>query len=438
MQKQKDKKLNSWRMARKDTRILFLNTGTGKNLGDRAMLLNVVRLARSQLPRAALHVSADAPRWLAQEFDLHQTPTLLHIWGRWEGAGVAKCLPVLLRKALSPSYNFLSSLTCLLLAFLPAAIRRHIPGMEGEFINSIAEMDVVYFNGGGYLTDKGMTEARALLWTALIAHWHGARIVLTGQGLGPFSSYWTQWLVRHVLNSADFIITREMEAAAQWFDQWKISDGRWHGGVDDACSLPYKAVTPGSDKPILAIHNRTSSFHTDEARVSRALVAVMREHLARGYRIKLFVFQKNEKMELAIYRKWMEEMGCDSIDIVNTEDPRELRAELAVCERAVGVAYHFQLFSLMAGMPSVAIYRDEYYRAKFAGLAKLFQRPESYLNVSNLDAESIIARLDKMGVQDDSALRRHDSEQHAIACDHQIMSALRVPAQFHICNSNNL
>lgn len=152
----------------------------------------------------------------------------------------------------------------------------------------------------------------------------------------------------------------------------------------------------------------------------------MREHLARGYRIKLFVFQERENMELAIYRKWIEEMGSDFIYIVNTEDPRELRAELAVCERAVGVAYHFQLFALMAGMPSVAIYRGEYYRAKFAGLAELFQRPESYLDADQLDSKIIMARLDQMDIGYETEFLDQTAAKISQECNHQIVSALDV------------
>lgn len=169
-------------------RILLLNTGSGRNLGDRAMLLNVVRWVRAQGLEVTLSASAEVPDWMASEFRLERVPLLIHLWGRWPQLARRLHLPAAFERVLTPAYRTFSTLSCLMLSFLPERLRRRLPGMEGEFVRTVADTSLVHFTGGGYLTDAGRTEARAVLLTGLLAYLRGARVVMTGQGIGPFSS----------------------------------------------------------------------------------------------------------------------------------------------------------------------------------------------------------------------------------------------------------
>lgn len=407
------------------THLLFLNTGTGRNLGDRAMLVNVLRLARQQLPDARLTISADAPAWLAEEFATEQRPLLIHLWGRWPQLGRRLRLPAALVNLLSPVYRLMATLACAALLCGPAAVRRRLRGMEGEFVRLIAGVDCVYFNGGGYLTDEGRLEARALLLTALLARLRGARVVMTGQGLGPFDSFWTRWLLRRVVNGAACVFTREQEAAAACLRELGIADHRWQAGVDDACSLPAKGDVPASERPLLAVNCRYSSFHAGAATVADVLLDVIRAHLQRGFDIRLFVFQERQNAELDLYRRWQAELPAGRVEIVTTPDPRQLRALLAGCDRAIGVAYHFALFALMAGLPLLSIYKGAYYRAKFAGLASHFKRPDTLVDARGLSVDKLVNRLDGMS---DASLRSSYLQTAALqtpACNQQILVALR-------------
>lgn len=404
--------------------LLFLNTGTGRNLGDRAMLVNVLRLARQQLPDARLSISADAPAWLAEEFAAARQPLLVHLWGRWPVLGQRLRLPAAVIRLLAPLYRLMTTLACALLVCCPAALRRRLPGMEGDFVRLLAGVSCVYFNGGGYLTDEGRLEARALLLTALLARVRGARIVMTGQGLGPFNSFWTKWLLRRVVNSASCVYTREQQAAAECLRALGIADQRWQAGVDDACSLPATEVPAGGERPLLAVNCRYSSFHAGASTVADVLLEVIRAHLQRGFDIRLFVFQERENAELTLYRRWQELLPAERVEIVVTPDPRQLRARLAACDRAIGVAYHFALFALMAGLPLLSIYKGAYYRAKFAGLAAHFDRPDTLLDQAELEVATVLARLDAM-----SAPALHSQYLLAVpaqreACDRQILAAL--------------
>lgn len=409
-------------------RVLFLNTGTGRNLGDRAMLLNVVRLARSQHPDAILRVSSDVPSWIVKEFNLHPTPALIHLWGRWASIASRLGLRAKWARTLAPAYQILCTITCLILIKMPLPIRRRIPGMEGSLINAVATTDLAYFTGGGYLTDTGSTEARAVLLTALMARLRGARIVMTGQGVGPFSSLWTQWLARQVAARCDILVTREADAAAYWFDRWRLPPSCWEGGVDDACSLPHGPADPAAHSKSLAINFRISPFHVGAEGLADGFLEIIRFHLSAGYQVKLFVFQEHSETEIEPYTRWLKILQSDAVSIVRDSDPRIIRAELESCERAIGLAYHFLLFTLMSGMPAVAVYSNEYYQTKFAGLATLFEQPECLLSTADFSASVVVKRFETMGAAPGWQRPAPAAAEHALACDRQILSALHAAA----------
>lgn len=60
---------------------LFINTGSGKNLGDRAMLLNLALIAKAKHP-GKIYVSDDFPQNLVSEVSALKYPLLYHCFGR--------------------------------------------------------------------------------------------------------------------------------------------------------------------------------------------------------------------------------------------------------------------------------------------------------------------------------------------------------------------
>src|SRR6185369_17981578 len=136
-------------------RILFLNTGANHNLGDRAMLLNVVRLLRKRLPTAELIVDAGVPEWMIHEFGLTPVPTLTNCWGRGG-------------ETLKTPYMILSTLAMHFLIRSVAYRCLPVGSVHHELLSAIDRSDLIWLVGGGYLNDLGPIEARAVLHTALM------------------------------------------------------------------------------------------------------------------------------------------------------------------------------------------------------------------------------------------------------------------------------
>lgn len=358
-------------------RILFLNTGAHHNLGDRAMLLNVVRLLRERLPKAELIVDAGVPEWMIREFGLTPVPTLANCWGR---GGETYKTPYMILSTLMMQFLIRSGAY----RFLP------VRSMEHELLSAIDRSDLVWLVGGGYLNDLGATEARGILNTALMGQAIGRPVVMTGQGIGPFKTEWSRRLFRWVATKARSIVLREPESGAREISL--LGDGRirWRAGVDDASSLPRLAdavMAPAT----LAVHFRRSSFHRDAEPVEQEIFRTIKTLVNRGERVKLFVFSERRKYEREVYEGWKQALGnSDAVEIIQHSDPRRIFAELETCQCAIGMAYHFHLFALLAGTPSLAMYSGEYYEAKYAGIDILFEQSRSFIEYSAVNEKLLM------------------------------------------------
>lgn len=353
-------------------RILFLSTGAHHNLGDRAMLLNVVRLLRERLPKVELIVDAGVPEWMIREFGLTPVPTLANCWGRGG-------------ETLKTPYVILSTLMMQFL--IRSGAYRFLPvgSMEHELLSAIDRSDLIWLVGGGYLNDLGATEARAILNTALMGQTIGRPVVMTGQGIGPFKTKWSRRLFQWVAARARSIVLREPASGAREISSLGDARIRWRVGVDDASSLPRNAdaVLPPA---VLAVHFRRSSFHQDAEPVEQEIFRTIKTLVSNGEGVKLFVFSERQKYEREVYEGWKQASGNpDAVEIIQHSDPRRIFAELETCQCAIGMAYHFHLFALLAGTPSLAMYSGEYYEAKYAGIDILFEQSKSFIEYSAVD-----------------------------------------------------
>lgn len=396
--------------------ILFLNTGAKHNLGDRSMLLNVLRLVRVRYPSAKLFVEAGVPDWMVHEFRLTPISTMSNCWargGHWAKVPYALTSTLILRLLLATGAFRL----------LPAGT------MEHELLSAIHEADLIWLVGGGYLNDLGADEARSVLSTARLGQGVGRKVVMTGQGIGPFNKFFSRWLFRSVAARADSIILREPFFGAQIIAGYDHEKIQMRVGVDDACSLPIgdNDTTPPA---VLAMHFRRSSFHEHSEQLEQSLAGLVTHLVSKGKRVKLFVFSERKSTECDFYLKWKATSGNpDAIDIIEYSDPRKTLAELATCQCAIGMAYHFHLFALLSGIPALAMYSGEYYESKYNGIDALFDQPKSFCHYKDVNDETLInfVRFKNRLVQPEyskkllssaSNLRQKATEQIGDALDH--------------------
>ncbi|WP_374603192.1 polysaccharide pyruvyl transferase family protein [Niveibacterium sp.] len=400
--------------------LLLLNTGVGSNLGDRAMLINVVRQIRDRHPDWMLFVSAQTPAAIVEEFQLAPTSFLIDCLGRWRFKGRNRIAAVLSRTYIAV---FGTVHLTVLAAWASICDRVGIKPtgriMEAEFVRSVLESDAVYFVGGGYMTDQGKLECRALLITGLIASLLGKPLIMSGQGLGPFKTRVSRWLMRGVANRATMIGLRDSGHGLHVLAEIGATTGHAETVCDDAHTLPaWHQVTPESRT--IGIHWRVSPHQAETARVQAAIEALLDKLVAEGWNVLLFQFHEREKYEASIYRQWLSSGRWPSARLIKDRDPRVLRAEIARCTVALGMAYHFSVFALAAAVPVLGLWHKPYYRDKIGGLMTAFGHPEWALDDRGISPDSLYETLTKMAASDcGPALVKRGSELAALHEDWQ-------------------
>ncbi|QSI78151.1 polysaccharide pyruvyl transferase family protein [Niveibacterium microcysteis] len=408
-------------MQNRQKTLLLLNTGAGENLGDRAMLTNTVGRLRAQYPDWQLLVSARTPGFLVEEFRLERVSFMIDCLSRWglrpSSAVHGSRLTQLLYATLGTTEFVLLALVALV---CKAASRRPLGRfMEAEFIRTLLDADAVLFVGGGYLTDQGKLECRALLTTGLLAMYLRKPVILSGQGLGPFSTRLTRWLMRRVTNHAEMIGLRDSGHGKSLLVSLGVSTAKAETVCDDALTLSPSYIAQSLPKTI-GIHWRVSPHQADTQRVQNVLECMLDKLACDGWTILLFQFHEREKYEASIYRQWLSSGRWPSARLIKDRDPRVLRAEIASCTVALGMAYHFSVFALAAAVPVLGLWHKPYYRDKIGGLMTAFGHPEWALDDRVISPDSLYETLTKMAASDcRPALVKRGSELAALHEDWQ-------------------
>lgn len=358
--------------------ILFVNTGTGRNLGDRAMLLNLLEKI-SQHGSDLLLVPRQLPEVFRREFRATPYTPYHECLDRFRRRLPSGTIGGILLVCVVTLHAMCMALACLLCRVVPLPLSSRED--EIQLLAHLRRVDAIWLNGGGYLTDKGEYECRCCLLTAVFALLMGKKVVLTGQGIGPIHSRLTRWLLRYVTRHAAYVSVRDEVRSAEFLAQ--LTDGRVPVVMagDDASSLamppePTAAANEPETRPQLriALHFRISPFTENSETLKKQFADTIADVFARGWRPVFFIFTSQAEWEQNLLRDLLAGAADNSYEIVVSDDPRTIKSHIARCDLALGIAYHFVVFCLTTGTPVIALYGGEYYRYKMSGILKQYDK----------------------------------------------------------------
>lgn len=380
--------------------ILFVNTGTGRNLGDRAMLLNLLDKA-THLGAGLLLVPRQLPEAFRREFQAQPYTPYHECLNRFRRlpAGTLGQLLLMCCYVLHVCFMVLACGVC---RFLPVPLSARVD--EIQLLGHLRRVDAVWLNGGGYLTDKGKYECRCCLLTALFALIMGKKVILTGQGIGPVNTRITRSLLGLVARYATYVSVRDEVRSAELLSQLAGGKVPVVMAGDDASSLttaelPARGVgeaglsTIGPDAPRIALHFRISPFTENSQRLKQQFSETVAEVFARGWKPVFFIFTSQAEWEHHLLQELLVSAAPETYEIVVTDDPRVIKSQIGRCDIALGIAYHFIVFSLTTGTPVIALYGGEYYRYKMAGILKQYDKENWMTEFPDFIAKNTISAL---------------------------------------------
>lgn len=402
--------------------VLLLAADEGNlNVGDQAMYLNACRRLRKQFPSARIvAVGRELARSISADSVERTAAGHKHFHA---GTGRLACLT---RTKRGQQATLLVRMASLLLA---AASKSYFVyrWLWNEDCRAILDMidhaDVVVSCGGGYLNSiwrQDQLWPKAALYRA--AALLGKPVILSGQGIGPITSRLDKLVLKLALNSAQFIGLREAGEGEAYLAGLGIPSSKYAVIGDDAVDLPTCSAARleqilaeegvDTDRPWVVANFRSTAY-TSHYRSSQyvALAALLdRVVEAHGYSVLFVPFcyddegRVDDRTAAFDVTKHMKHRDAAHI-IMGEYRPEEIKALVGTGQIAVGVSYHFAVFSLTQGIPCFTPYDNEYYRLKMKGLHAQFG-DRDWLYALNTDGMSDMEQSIRIALADHHRVRQ--------------------------------
>lgn len=349
------------------------------HIGDEAMLAsNLALFGDQQLRRISVVSTAPEATGRIHEVDALQLPSLLS--GEEPAAG---------------------------LAGLEASLRPDSAGRSADLAQAIANTDVVWFSGAGNLTSVFRDRLLERVAIGRAARAAGARVVLTGQTLGPDLDGIDRSLVRELLHGAEYVGIRDA-ASQQLAYEMGVAVSRQ---LDDAFTFSDDVMDqPGGHsyvdgRPVIGV-----TLHQSPAggpRFDVGLAAARLDELASALDATVVFIPHFSD----VYGKWadahlMAEVGdalATSFAHLTLGTPYDAVRAILGCSLVVSTRYHPIVFGLRCGVPSLGLVQDRYHEAKLIGATAPYGRSAWVLPIAALVEPGVLVAAGAKLVTSDQA-----------------------------------
>lgn len=290
-----------------------------------------------------------------------------------------------------------------------------------------ANFDALHIVGGGNLNDVFPHELFRRCALLLTFAEQGKPIVLTGQQLGPFFSSNSRRILERTLRLASFVGLRELGDSLTFCQVAKIRHHEVMG--DDSFGL-----RPESDHIVskilsrygvrqgefVALNLRIAPYAKLAPSLFKKAGALADEIINQtGKPLLIVPVALNEEDSDVSTGKQLSRFMRNSSKVAVVEDTYEItpalvKGILSKAFGAVGSSYHFCMFALSQGVPTVCINDGAYYSQKARGLAGFWQDGRIAMPLKNLDTPREKAQAIQ-GVLNESVFRKRLQARAALA-----------------------
>lgn len=275
-----------------------------------------------------------------------------------------------------------------------------------RFLNNLKSADLLFNVGGGNLNSIwrfGGLYAKGL--TYLVCSLLKKRVILSGQTIGPFTTWLDRKFARYVLNKVDVITLRDTVSKSV-LESIGVTKPIIKETADDAVLLP--CATPEEVKavfikekinehyPLIGINMLgLDYFSTTKLNKAKQILAEVADHLISELDARI-VFIPMEYLAGADDRAAMFEiLGLmqhkDKIRIIMNEyNDKTLKGIIGQMDLVIGLRYHFIVFATTMQVPSIGIYLDQYYAIKIKGILELMGQEKYACDIDKISSEEII------------------------------------------------
>lgn len=249
------------------------------------------------------------------------------------------------------------------------------------------------------------------VFTVLAAKAMGVPVAMSSQGVGPeFAHPLDAAMAREMFSACELVGVRDGEGSARILREIGVPESIvCHTGDDAllyepegrASDLPNFA-TGDADRILVGVNLRDASTYqkgyakSDPQRFARVFDAIAGRHRVHFVFLPIS-YDEQDDDRLSAQRVVDAMVEGDAATVVSAEfNAAEIRRLCGEMDVAIGISYHFTLFSLAADVPTLLLYQNPYYRQKAAGLAGLYEIPEMAINLDDNDDADLEKHIETM------------------------------------------
>jgi len=274
-----------------------------------------------------------------------------------------------------------------------------------RFLNNLKTGDLLFNVGGGNLNSIwrfGGLYAKGL--TYLACSLLKKPVILSGQTIGPLTTWLDRKFARYVLNKVDVITLRDTSSKSV-LRNLGVTKPIIKETADDAVLLPcatheeIKAAFLNEKidehHPLIGI-NMVGLGYFSPAKLNKAkqILAQVADHLifeldARIVFAPMEYFKgADDRVAMSEVLELMEHKEKARI-IMNEYDDKTLKGIIGQMDLVIGLRYHFIVFATTMQVPSIGIYLDQYYAMKIKGILELMGQEKYACDIDKISSGEI-------------------------------------------------
>lgn len=247
-------------------------------------------------------------------------------------------------------------------------------------LKKLKEAKVLHIGGGGFLTGK--TSSRLFDYMGLIklAKYFKTDVILSGQTIGVWKKRSHKRWAKN-LQYAKFIGLRDKKKSRDDLREIGIDKGKIFATFDDALFYKVNQVNAKKKHVVVNAHFWNTSY--EEMKESIIKIAKICDYINdKGYEIYLVSMTPPDKEALFAIQANMKKNATIFEDIKNPQNTVTLIKNASFC---ITMKHHPIIFAMAGGVPTIALYYEDYYKHKNIGAMSLFDQEKYALSIDDTD-----------------------------------------------------
>lgn len=264
-----------------------------------------------------------------------------------------------------------------------------------SLIKELSSSDVLFFSGGGYLTEPTLSRLWDGFLHIMIARLFGVKVVMSGQTIGPINGFVNKKLAKWLFRKCRAISLRDGQKSVECLLSMGLSSDSFDVVCDDAtfCSATEEVRSDTNAYVAYQFHY----WGATDNNISRAIldrnVEIVNYVLSKGVNVKLVSMTPSDEVPLS---QLYEEVNDKNLELMDFKyDIGNVVGIFKNAKLTITMKHHPIVFSIGQLTPVISLNYSDYYHHKNGGALGLFGLEEFGLDIFS-DEKLIFNLIDRL------------------------------------------